>query len=399
MDGWFSFICRCGESFNSYAKAVLGNKSVDMSGKYGTSNAGAESVGVSDCNKVYKEAGNETVMSISVDDCIDLDGKERSILAKIVGGVGLVGIDSMESSGKDVQDLQTGGFAIGSYGLQRIYKKLGGRWGKQRLCLRLMIHDDSGDCGNVTTDDNEDVSSYCFPEKTPSLRLHSTPWIWSYYERLKKLFSFIMASETYLKVAVRSLFVYEAGCSVSFMGVNSVWRHVQSIEVTSNGRRFEIEAKHYKLNIEDHDHPIMTTLEIPHGLHRGRNFLESIGGCSDDPILLLMEIPQMLHMEGNFFESRGCLILVCRDDSCCREFTIYEMMKGCYVWSVREKDYFLVINLSGNVLKYNLISKTIIEIFDIGSNQMDDDDNDVEFIMPFSVDPNLYEFIQSLASV
>ncbi|GKA44565.1 hypothetical protein Tco_0737289 [Tanacetum coccineum] len=54
-----------------------------MSGKYGTSNAGAESVGVSDCNKVYKEAGNEAVMSISVDDCIDLDGKERSILAKV----------------------------------------------------------------------------------------------------------------------------------------------------------------------------------------------------------------------------------------------------------------------------------------------------------------------------
>ncbi|GKF08155.1 hypothetical protein Tco_0042379, partial [Tanacetum coccineum] len=39
------------QSFNSYAKAVLGNKSVDMSGKYGTSNAGAEYVGVSDCNK------------------------------------------------------------------------------------------------------------------------------------------------------------------------------------------------------------------------------------------------------------------------------------------------------------------------------------------------------------
>ncbi|GJU79655.1 RNA-directed DNA polymerase, eukaryota [Tanacetum coccineum] len=54
-----------------------------MSGKYGTSNAGAESVGVSDCNKVYKEAGNEAVMSISVDDCIDLDGMERSILAKV----------------------------------------------------------------------------------------------------------------------------------------------------------------------------------------------------------------------------------------------------------------------------------------------------------------------------
>ncbi|GJZ12881.1 hypothetical protein Tco_0548111 [Tanacetum coccineum] len=49
----------------------------DKSGKYGTCNAGAESVGVSDCNKVYKEAGNEAVMSISVDDCIDLDGMEH----------------------------------------------------------------------------------------------------------------------------------------------------------------------------------------------------------------------------------------------------------------------------------------------------------------------------------
>ncbi|GJV40733.1 hypothetical protein Tco_1419173 [Tanacetum coccineum] len=36
-----------------------------MSGKYGTSNAGAESVGVSDCNKVYKDAGNEAVHVLS----------------------------------------------------------------------------------------------------------------------------------------------------------------------------------------------------------------------------------------------------------------------------------------------------------------------------------------------
>ncbi|GJR77217.1 nucleotide-binding alpha-beta plait domain-containing protein, partial [Tanacetum coccineum] len=40
------------QTFNSYAKAVLGNKSVDMSGKYGTSNAGAESVGRSILAKV-----------------------------------------------------------------------------------------------------------------------------------------------------------------------------------------------------------------------------------------------------------------------------------------------------------------------------------------------------------
>ncbi|GJS66116.1 hypothetical protein Tco_0680680 [Tanacetum coccineum] len=69
--------------------------------------------------------------------------------------------------------------------------------------------------------------------------------------------------------------------------------------------------------------------------NRRRNFLESFGGCSDDPILMLMEIPQMLHLEGKFFESCGCLLLVCRDDIGSREFTIYEMMKECSVWSVR----------------------------------------------------------------
>ncbi|GKD46684.1 hypothetical protein Tco_1271329 [Tanacetum coccineum] len=124
---------------------------------------------------------------------------------------------------------------------------------------------------------------------------------------------------------------------------------------------------HYKLNIEDHDHLIITTIQIPHGLHRGRNFLESFGGSSDDPILILLEIPQMLQMEGKFFESHRCLLLVCRDNIGSREFTIYEMMKGCFVCSFR-------------------------------SNQMDDDD-DVEFIPPFSVDPNLYELIPSFASV
>ncbi|GJY90277.1 hypothetical protein Tco_0505473 [Tanacetum coccineum] len=67
-------------------------------------------------------------------------------------------------------------------------------------------------------------------------------------------------------------------------------------------------------HFESHDHLIITSLEIPHGLHRGRNFLESFGGPSNDPVLLLMEIPHMLHLEGKFFESCGCLLLVCRDD-------------------------------------------------------------------------------------
>ncbi|GJZ78369.1 hypothetical protein Tco_0643206 [Tanacetum coccineum] len=124
------------------------------------------------------------------------------------------------------------------------------------------------------------------------------------------------------------------------------------------------QLKHCKLNIEYYDHPIMTTLDIPHGLHRGKNFLESFGGSCNDPILLLMEISHMLHLEWKFFESCGSLLLVCRDDIGSTNFTIYE-------------------------------------IFDIGSNQMDDDDDDdeVEFITPFEVDPNLYEFILSLASV
>ncbi|GKD80890.1 hypothetical protein Tco_1347729 [Tanacetum coccineum] len=58
------------------------------------------------------------------------------------------------------------------------------------------------------------------------------------------------------------------------------------------------------------------------------------------------------------------------------EFTIYEMMKGCSVWSGREEDSFLVINLSGNVVQYNLISNTLHEIYDCGSNQLDDNHDD-----------------------
>nr|GEV42256.1 hypothetical protein [Tanacetum cinerariifolium] len=154
----------------------------------------------------------------------------------------------------------------------------------------------------------------------------------------------------------------------------------------------------------------------------------------------------MLHLEGKIFESCGCKLLVCRDDSGSTVFTIYEMMKGSFVWSVRylvnikqsmnplpegwsirtnvwsiclgegEEDAFVVINLSGKVVKYNLISTTNTDIFDIGSNQKEDDDDDdaaddavvfippfevdaVVFIPPFEVDQNLYEFIPSLASV
>ncbi|GKD63934.1 hypothetical protein Tco_1306042 [Tanacetum coccineum] len=111
----------------------------------------------------------------------------------------------------------------------------------------------------------------------------------------------------------------------------------------------------------------------------------------------------MLHLEGKLFKSRRCLLLVRRDYIGSSEFTIYEMRKGCSVWSIkylvdtddfislfpegwsirsivwsillgeREEESFFVINLSGKVVEYNLISKTLCEIYDVRSNQVADD--------------------------
>nr|GEU62639.1 hypothetical protein [Tanacetum cinerariifolium] len=50
-------------------------------------------------------------------------------------------------------------------------------------------------------------------------------------------------------------------------------------------------------------------------------------------MLKLIDIPGMLHLEKKLSESCGCLLLVYRDDISSREFTIYEMMKGCSVWT------------------------------------------------------------------
>ncbi|GJZ66396.1 hypothetical protein Tco_0623092 [Tanacetum coccineum] len=154
-------------------------------------------------------------------------------------------------------------------------------------------------------------------------------------------------------------------------------------------------------------------------------------------MIITIQIPHILHLKGKlFYESRGCLLLVRRDDFCSSEFTIYEMMKGSSVWSVRyhvdtddfmtplpegwsirstvwsivlgerEDDSFLVINLSGKVVEYNLISKNLREMYDMGSNQLTDDYHD-GFIPPFAmydmrpkqVDHKVYEFIPSYASV
>ncbi|GKB20419.1 hypothetical protein Tco_0854342 [Tanacetum coccineum] len=61
----FADVAKYGRTYNRPVERSGDGKPsvVDMSGKYGTSNAGAESVGVSDCNNVNKEAGNEADMS------------------------------------------------------------------------------------------------------------------------------------------------------------------------------------------------------------------------------------------------------------------------------------------------------------------------------------------------
>nr|GEY86986.1 hypothetical protein [Tanacetum cinerariifolium] len=56
---------------------------VGLSGNNDASNSGEKPVGMSVSNKANEESSNEALMFISKDDCIDLDGMERSILAKV----------------------------------------------------------------------------------------------------------------------------------------------------------------------------------------------------------------------------------------------------------------------------------------------------------------------------
>ncbi|GKB33699.1 hypothetical protein Tco_0873100, partial [Tanacetum coccineum] len=162
---------------------------------------------------------------------------------------------------------------------------------------------------------------------------------------------------------------------------------------------------HYSLNIEDPDHPIITTIPIT---QRGITFLKSYGYI--DPMQILIQMSYLLHLERKLFEWHGSLFLVLLDDFGSREFTIYEMTIGCSVrmvryrvhtddfmtphpegWSIwsnvwrivlgeREQDSFFVIKLSRKVVQYNLILKTLHEIYDCGSNQVNDnhDDNDAD---------------------
>ncbi|GJQ93238.1 hypothetical protein Tco_0004377 [Tanacetum coccineum] len=195
---------------------------------------------------------------------------------------------------------------------------------------------------------------------------------------------------------------------------------------------------YYKLNIEYPDHPIITIIQIPQSLQQGRNLFKSYGNIL--PMIITIQIPHILHLEGKLLDSHGCLLLVRRDYFGSSEFTIYEMMKGSSVWSVRyhvdtddfmtllpegwsirstvwsivfeerEDDSFFVINLSGKVVEYNLISKNLREMYDMGSNQLTNDHGGFilpGFIPPFAmydmrpkqVDHKVYKFIPLYASV
>ncbi|GJX88137.1 hypothetical protein Tco_0340151 [Tanacetum coccineum] len=170
----------------------------------------------------------------------------------------------------------------------------------------------------------------------------------------------------------------------------------------------------YKFNIDDHDHPIITTIEIYSRLNSKKSTMDHSFGFAEevDHVRILQSCNGLLIsvvLRKDFDPRKSLHYKVVQAGRTSGEIEIQIYSSKTQGWSIRtsvwsigleegEEDAFLVINLSGKVVKYNLISKTINEIFDIGSNQMDDDD-DVEFIPPFLIDPNLYEFIPSLASV
>ncbi|GJR94435.1 hypothetical protein Tco_0266609 [Tanacetum coccineum] len=51
----------------------------------------------------------------------------------------------------------------------------------------------------------------------------------------------------------------------------------------------------------------------------------------------------------------------------------FTLQRQSLVVGEREEGSFLVMNLSVNVVQYNLISKTVREIYDMGSNEVVDD--------------------------
>nr|GEU96575.1 RNA-directed DNA polymerase, eukaryota, reverse transcriptase zinc-binding domain protein [Tanacetum cinerariifolium] len=87
-------------------------------------------------------------------------------------------------------------------------------------------------------------------------------------------------------------------------------------------------------------------------------------------------------------------LLQCSDDFGSSKFTIYEMMTGYFVWTVK---YRVHTDDFKTPLPEDLISKTLHEIYDCGSNQPDDnhddnndddDDDDDELLQQFQAEHN-----------
>ncbi|GJX09470.1 hypothetical protein Tco_1347763 [Tanacetum coccineum] len=195
---------------------------------------GAESVGVSDCNKVYKEAGNEAVMSYPLDKKTMYDlkwGKRQDFkaLKDIFFEFQNVYLTILFPE-KDVLDRPGG--SHWHHELSEVYNEVGWSWGSS--VFTYMVSDGPFPCVKftsqsdvviVTTDDNEDLRMLLLLKKTPSLAPPSTTpaenrdpneiftmwsplatkqrsWkimfltdlqIWSYYGNVKELFYFISA--------------------------------------------------------------------------------------------------------------------------------------------------------------------------------------------------------------
>ncbi|GJV06509.1 hypothetical protein Tco_1344165 [Tanacetum coccineum] len=165
-------------------------------------------------------------------------------------------------------------------------------------------------------------------------------------------------------------------------------------------------------------------LELPQELSRVHNIfhVSNLKKCySDDPLVVLLEglqVDDKLHfveelvgiMDREIKQLRRPLSTSVHTDD-----FMTPLPEGWSirfnVWSIvlreREQDSFLVIKLSRKVVQYNLISKTLHEIYDCGSNQLDDnhdDDDDAnydddELLQQFQAEHNVYEFIPSFASV
>nr|GEV12548.1 hypothetical protein [Tanacetum cinerariifolium] len=111
---------------------------VGVSGNNDASNSKEKPVGVSVSNKANEESSNEALMFISEDDCIDLDGMERSILAKVERVKNTKVLNELFLELKDVSYdfipnercvwIDLVGLPLASWALE-VYNKLGGRWG------------------------------------------------------------------------------------------------------------------------------------------------------------------------------------------------------------------------------------------------------------------------------